>query len=86
MFSADNDEVTDRLPDGSTDESNDIWMEGNLPMKFNFGKFHTAILVGIFTMSLAYGWMDRSDDRHTDGWADFQEESHLGQQTDESCD
>ena len=43
-----------------------------------YGKFHQAILMGIFTMNLADGWMGRTDDRHTDGWTDFQVESYLG--------
>ena len=30
-FSADGDKVMDGLPDGSTDESDDVWMEGNFP-------------------------------------------------------
>ena len=30
-FSADGDGVTDRLPDGSTDKSNEVHMEGNFP-------------------------------------------------------
>ena len=32
----------------------------------------------IFTVNLADGWTDRTDDRHTDGWMEFQVESHLG--------
>ena len=28
--------------------------------------FHTAVLVGIFTVNLADGWMDGTDDGHTD--------------------
>ena len=35
-------------------------------------------------MKLADGWMDGMDDKHTDGQMDFQVESHLGWQTDES--
>ena len=45
---------------------------------WTFGKFPIAILVGIFTMNLAEGWMDGTDDRHTDGWMEIQVESHLG--------
>ena len=86
MFSADGDEVTDRLPDGLTDESDDVQMERIFPMHWSFRKFHPAILMVIFTMNLAHGWMDGMDDRHTDGWMEFQVESHLGCQTDKSCD
>ena len=39
VFSADGDEVTDRLPDGLTDESNDVWIKRNFPMIWTFGKF-----------------------------------------------
>ena len=77
-FSADSDRVIDGLPDGSTDESNDVWMEKNFPGYWTFWKFHLAILMGIFTMNLADGWMDRTDDGHTDGWMEFQVQSCLG--------
>ena len=70
--------MIDRLPDGSTDESDDVWMEGIHPEFWTFGKFHAAILMGTFTVNLADGWMDRTDDGHTDRWMDFQVESHLG--------
>ena len=39
VFSADGDEVTDRLPDGLTDESNDVWIKRNFPMIWTFGNF-----------------------------------------------
>ena len=68
----------DRLPDGSTDESDNLWMEGNLPGIWTFRKFGPGILVGIFTMNLDHGWTDRMDNGHTDRWTDFQVESHLG--------
>ena len=74
-FSADGDKVTDRLPDASTDESNDVWMERNFPRFLVFMKFHTAKLVCIFTVNLADGWMDATDNRHIDGWTEFQVES-----------
>ena len=77
-FSADSDMVTDRLPEGSTDESDDTQMDMNFPMTWSFKKFCTAILMGIFTMNLAYGWTDRTDNGHTDGWMEFQVESCLG--------
>ena len=77
-FSADGDRVTGGLPDGSTDESDDVWMEVDFPGYWTFGKFCPAILVGIATMNLADGWTDGTDDGHTDGWMDFQVESHLG--------
>ena len=78
--------MTDGLPDGSTDKSDDVWIEGNFPAKWSYRKFHTAILMGIFTSNLADGWMDRTDDRHTDGQMGLHVESHLGWQTDKSYD
>ena len=69
-FSADGDSVIDGLPDGSTDESNYVQMAGNLPGFQTFGNFHTVIHVGIFTMNSADGWMDRTDDKHTDRQTD----------------
>ena len=77
-FSANGDRVTDGLPDGLTGESDDVQMEGNFPVNWTFRKFCTAILVGIFTVNLADGWTDRTDDRHADGQTEFQVESHLG--------
>ena len=71
------DEVTDGLPDGSTDKSDDVWMERNFPRIWTFQKFHTAILLGNFTMNLAGGWTDRTDNGHTDGQMEFQVEAHL---------
>ena len=88
-FLADGDEVMDGLADGSTEESNDIWMERSFPgfpEFLCFGEFHTGVLIGIFTMNLADGWMDRTDDGHTDGQMEFQVASQLGGQTDKSCD
>ena len=46
-------------------------------MNWIFKKFHTAILVGIFTVNLGDGWMDGTDDGQTDGLTDLQMESHL---------
>ena len=68
----------DRLSDGSTDESKDVWMERTFPGFSCFRKFCTGILVGIFTGNLAYDWMDKTDDGHTDGQMEFQVESHFG--------
>ena len=51
-----------------------VWMERNFPGFQMFGKFHTAILMGIFTMNLADGWTDRTDDGHTDRQMEFQVE------------
>ena len=76
-LSADGDGATDRLPDGSTDKSDDVWMEGNSPRIWTFRKCHPAILMGISTIKFANGWMDGMDDRHTERWMDFQVESHL---------
>ena len=33
--------------------------------------------MGIFTVNLAHGSMDETDDAHTEGWTEFQLESHL---------
>ena len=65
----------DRLPNQSTDESNDVWMERSFPGFSCFGKFCTGILISIFTMNLADGWMDGTDDGHTDRQTEFQVES-----------
>ena len=48
----------DRLPGGLTDESDDVWMEKKFPVNCIVRKFCTEILVGIFSMNLAYGWTD----------------------------
>ena len=58
--------MTDRLPDGSTDESADVWTEEDLPVNWILRKFHTSILVGIFIMGLTDGQTDRTADGHTD--------------------
>ena len=50
-----------------------------------FGKFHTGILIGIFSMNLADGLMDKTDDGHTDGKMEFQVQIHFGWLTDKSC-
>ena len=76
-FSADGYRVNDRLPDGLTDESNEVFTERNFPMNWTFGKFCPAIFIGIFTVKLADGWMDRMDGRHTHRWTDCQVESCL---------
>ena len=70
--------MTGRLSDGLTDKSNDVQMERNFPRIGTFGKFHTGILISIFAMNSADGWMDRTNDGHTDGQMEFQVESHLG--------
>ena len=75
----------DGLPDGLTDKSNDIWMERIFPRYFINGNFHTGILVGIFTVNLADGRMDRTDDGHTALQTVFLVTSQVGWQTDESC-
>ena len=77
-FSAYGDRVTDALPDELTVGSDDVWMEVNLPMIWIFRKFHPAILVGIFTINFADGWMDGMDDGCTDRQMKFQVESHMG--------
>ena len=69
--------MTDRLPGGLTDDSDHVHLERNFPVNWSFGKLCTAILTGIFTMILADGWMDGTNNRHTDGWTDFQVESHM---------
>ena len=70
--------MTDGLPDGSTDKSDDVQTEEIFPGYWTFGKSFTAILTGIFTMNLADGWMDGADDGHTDILTDFQVESCMG--------
>ena len=70
--------MTDGLPDGSTDESDDVQMEREFLRYWVFGKFHTGIPVGIFTVNLADGWTDGTDDGHTHRQMEFQVESHLG--------
>ena len=67
--------TVNRLLEGLTDKSDDAWTEGKLSWVLDFWKFHPAILMGIFTMNLTDGWMDRTDDGRTDGWMDFQVES-----------
>ena len=84
-FSADGDEVMNRLPDGSIDESVDVQMEGSFPGYCIVRNFHTAILIGIFTVNLADGRIDRTDDGHTAFQMEFWVESHFGWQTDKSC-
>ena len=54
-FSAESGKVTDGLPDGSTDEYHDVWMERNFSRFQTLWKLHPAILIGIFTMNLADG-------------------------------
>ena len=78
MFSTDGGEVTDGLPDGLTDESDDVWTERKFPTKWTSGKFHTAMLMGIFTINLADGWTDGTHDGHAGIWVDFKVESDLG--------
>ena len=75
----------DRLPDGSTDESIDVLMEGSFPWYCIYGNFCTGILVGIFTMNLAHGRVDGTDDGLTALQTGFLVESCLGWQTDDSC-
>ena len=71
-FSTDIDKLTDGLPDGSTDKSNNVWMDRNFPGYWKLRKFQTGILVSTITMNLADGWTDGTDDRHTDGQTEFQ--------------
>ena len=61
-----------------TDESDDVWTEGNLPGTLTFGKFDRAVLLGTFTMNVADGQMDGMDDGWTNRQMDFQVESLLG--------
>ena len=73
-FSADGDGVDDEWPDGSTVESDDVWIEGNFPVSWTFRTLDPAILLGPFTVNLAHGGTDRMDDGLTDRWMDFQVE------------
>ena len=45
---------------------------------FDIQEFHPAILVGIFTVNLADGWMDGTDSGHTDRQTELQVESCVG--------
>ena len=65
----------DRLPDGLADESIDVQMEGSFPGCCVNRNFYMGILIGIFTVNLADGRMDRMDDRHTGCQMGFQVES-----------
>ena len=51
-----------------------IW-SGNLVQEYS----------GIFSVNLADGWTNATDEGHTNGQMEFQVESHFGWQTDESC-
>ena len=84
-LAADSDKMTDGLTNGSTDESDDVWTERSFPGYCLFGKFHTGILVGIFTMNEADGRTDRTDDGHIDIQTEFQVELCFCWHTDESC-
>ena len=55
------------LPDGLTDESDDVWMEGNFPRSWTFRNFFSPIFLGTFTVNSADGW---SDGILMDGWMD----------------
>ena len=68
----------DGRPDGSTDKSDDVQKERNFPRSWSFGKFHTGLLISIFIMNFADGWMDRIDGGHTDRHTELQVESCLG--------
>ena len=70
--------MNDGLTDGLTDESDDVQMEGKFSRTWTFRNFGPGILMGIFTMNFADGWMDRMDDRCTDGQMDFQVEMQIG--------
>ena len=86
-FSTDADEVTDGLPDGSTDKSDDVWTERSFRGFLCFGKFCTGILIGIFTMNLAHGWMDGTDDGHNmDRWSSRWNHALVGRQTSHATD
>ena len=61
-------------------------MERSIPGFSCYGKFHTGILIDVFTMNLADHWMDGTDNGHTDGETDFQVELHFGWQTQVSFD
>ena len=50
-FSADSDGVDDVLPDGLTDESDDVQTEGTFPRSWTFMNFFPAILLGTFTVN-----------------------------------
>ena len=60
-------------------------MERNSPRRCVIGNFLTGLLVGIFTVKLADGRMDVTDDRNTVSQMLFLVTSQVGQQTDKSC-
>ena len=62
-FSADGDEVMDGLPDGSTDKSVNVQMEGSFPGYCIIRNFCTGILIGIFTMKMVTCHVDAMTDR-----------------------
>ena len=64
-FSTNDDRVDDGLPDRSTDESNDAWIEGKFHGSWTFRKFDPAIVLGNCTMILDDCWTDRTDEGHT---------------------
>ena len=74
----------DRLPEGLTDKSDDVQMERSFPWYCILRNYCTGILIGIFTVNLADGRMDRTDDGHSVRQMEFQVESCFGWQTDES--
>ena len=75
----------DGLPVLWTDESIDVWMEGSFPGFSACGNFHTGVVIGIFTMELADGRMDITDNEHTVSQMVVLVTSQVGWQTDDSC-
>ena len=59
--------------------------QGSFPRFSVYGNFHTGILVGIFTVELADGRMDVTDNEHTVRQMVVFVTSQVGWQTDESC-
>ena len=63
----------------------DVQTEGSFPRFSACGNFCTGILVGIFTVELADGRTDVTDDEHTVGQTVVLVTSRVGWQTDKSC-
>ena len=84
-FAADGDELTDRLPVLWTDDSVDVWMKGIFPGFSACGNFHTGMFICIFTVGLADGRMDVTEDKHTVDQTGVLITSRAGWQTYKSC-
>ena len=69
--------MTDRLPDGSQTNLMMYRWKG-IFLGLAVQEISSNNIMGISTESLADGWINGTDDGHTDGQMEFQVESHLG--------